>query len=104
LAHLVRIARQGLRPMDLVARYGGEEFLLVLPNTTLDLATQILTRLQSELASRVCVYGGEPIFVSFSAGIALCAPAEDHGSLIERADRALYESKRAGKNCVTTAP
>jgi len=103
LIHLVNVVKATLRTMDVVARFGGEEFLIVLPDTPLENALQVVTRLQHELTRRIFMYNNQHLLMTFSAGVALREPGEDRASLIKRADAALYEAKKAGKNRVVAA-
>ena len=89
--------------MDVIARFGGEEFLIVLPDTPLDEAMQTVTRLQRELTKRIFMVNNERLLITFSAGVALRRGDEDQASMIKRADTALYQAKRAGKNRVISA-
>lgn len=103
LVHLVAIVKETLRTMDVVGRFGGEEFLIILPDTTLAAAAQTITRLQRELTKRLFMVNDERLLITFSGGVAARRPEEDVQSLIKRADAALYEAKKAGKNRVSTA-
>lgn len=103
LIHLVRVIKDTLRTMDIIARFGGEEFLILLPETTLEDAMQTVTRVQRELTKRIFMHNHEKLLITFSAGVALRADNEDQASLIKRADAALYQAKRAGKNRVVAA-
>jgi diguanylate cyclase len=87
-----------LRPGDLVARYGGEEFVLLLPSTQLDEARQVLGRLQRSLSAGLFMHEGKDVFVTFSAGVTLYREGEALEATLARADEALYEAKRSGKN------
>ena len=105
---LVRVAAalQGavMRPADLVARYGGEEFACVLPDTDLAGAWQLAERMRSSVAALAIDHGNSPVaaHVTVSLGVASALPqaCTPPHSLIEAADEALYEAKRAGRNCV----
>lgn len=103
LRHLAAIVRETLRPQDAVARYGGEEFLILLPDTDLDQANAILVRLQRELTRRFFLANTERLLITFSAGIARLGSDEDPLIAIDRADKAMYTAKRAGKNRVLNA-
>lgn len=103
LQHLVRVIRDTLRPSDVVCRLGGEEFLLLLPETAVAEATQIMVRLQRELTRRIFLHKNEHILITFSAGVTAWQTEEAQESVIERADRALYEAKKLGKNRVCIA-
>lgn len=103
LVHLVGVARDALRITDHVARLGGEEFLIMLPNTGRDEAVRIITRLQRGLTKKYFLDKNEQVLITFSAGVAERVPGESQEALIARADAAMYEAKRAGKNRVHSA-
>ncbi|MFT5533780.1 MAG: diguanylate cyclase [Burkholderiaceae bacterium] len=103
LVYLVRVIKETLRTLDVLARFGGEEFLILLPDTTIEDATLTVTRLQRELTKRIFMHNNERILITFSAGVALRKGTEDKISMLKRADAALYQAKRAGKNRVVSA-
>ncbi len=103
LVHLVSVAKDELRITDHVARLGGEEFLIMLPNTGRKEAVKIITRLQRSLTKKYFLDKNEHVLITFSAGVAERAPGESQDALIARADAAMYEAKRAGKNRVCLA-
>jgi diguanylate cyclase len=98
LKNLASAVRERLRPVDHLARFGGEEFVVLLPGTELEEAQQALTRLQRSLSEALFLHEGREVFVTFSAGVTQWRPGEDLGTSLERADEALYEAKRKGKN------
>lgn len=77
-----------LRPTDLLARYGGEEFTLVLPTTDARQAQQLVDRLRAPVPDRQ----------TFSAGIATWDGLESATEILQRADAALLQAKKAGRN------
>jgi diguanylate cyclase len=87
-----------LRAVDIVARFGGEEFVVLLPGVPVDEAQVTLTRLQRTLSASLFMHDGREVFVTFSAGVTRFRPGEPLESALERADEALYEAKRTGKN------
>jgi diguanylate cyclase len=87
-----------LRPVDIVARFGGEEFVVLLPGAPVDEAQVTLTRLQRTLSASLFMHDGREVFVTFSAGVTRLRPGETLEAALERADEALYEAKRTGKN------
>jgi diguanylate cyclase len=98
LRSLADRVRRALRPTDCVARYGGEEFAVLLPHTGVHEAEQVLTRLQRSLTGGLFLHKETPVFVTFSAGVTDYRADEAIDEAIERADQALYEAKRLGKN------
>jgi diguanylate cyclase len=98
LKTLAARVRAALRPLDHVARFGGEEFVVLLPGTALAAAQETLTRVQRSLSMGLFMHEGREVFVTFSAGVTVWQAGEPLGSSLERADSALYEAKRTGKN------
>jgi diguanylate cyclase len=99
LKFLARRVSESLRPVDVVARYGGEEFVVMLPDTPLDEAQKVLTRLQRNLSAEFFTTSDErKVFITFSAGVTTYRLGEPIESALDRADVALYEAKRTGKN------
>jgi diguanylate cyclase len=98
LKALAARVRDALRPSDTVGRWGGEEFVVLLPGTGVDEAQQVLTRLQRALSASLFLHEGQEVFVTFSAGVTAWRPGEAIDAALERADEALYEAKRTGKN------
>ena len=98
LKSLAAIVSKALRPSDRVARYGGEEFVVLLPETPVADGEQILTRLQRSLTGGLFMHKEKQVFVTFSAGVTGYRLEERIEDSLERADQALYEAKRTGKN------
>jgi diguanylate cyclase len=99
------IGRAGLAPRT-AARYGGEEFALIFPGEAADAALVALEDIRAEVASRVLKRRStnEDLgAVTLSAGLAERRAGETPAALMERADAALYESKRGGRNRTSTA-
>lgn len=88
--------QSNLRGVDLIARVGGEEFLIALPGVTLSSACAAAERLRGVAAAAT---PGAPR-ITVSAGVSSFAPGDDPASLIQRADKALYQAKSDGRNCV----
>ncbi len=103
LVHLTRVIRETLRPHDTLARYGGEEFLILLPDTGLDDAVNAMTRLQRALTKRFFLHENDKLLITFSAGVTALSPLDDRKDAIARADAAMYEAKKAGKNRVVVS-
>lgn len=97
LAGVAKIILSTVRGGDVVCRYGGEEFAILLPQTSLDTATEAGERLR--LAVAAANYQGIRVTISVGAAHS-AAGALDPGMLIEQADRCLYAAKRRGRNSV----
>ncbi|RRS04623.1 GGDEF domain-containing protein [Aquabacterium soli] len=105
---LVAFARQAqavLRETDTIARWGGEEFLILLPDTEpVDKAGIALRRLQASLRGAPISDAEPNMRVTFSAGVAEWAKGESIEQLLDRADAALYDAKRQGRDRAVQAP
>ena len=86
-----------LRKVDKVARWGGEEFLVLLPQVTEAEALTAIERLR-QTTERLSYAGHPGLRATFSAGLAQALPGETLEQLVERADQALYQAKREGRN------
>lgn len=101
LAASVQYLNKHLRPYDKVFRYGGEEFLLCMPYTELMPGQNRVKELNAGLSTMEIDIGEtEPIHVSASFGITILDPDISVEKSIDRADKALYAAKSAGRNCV----
>lgn len=87
--------RQGVRPSDIVGRYGGDEFVIGLVEGSIAIAHEVAQRIGASIAARLAAETRRP---TASCGIALRERGEEAPSLVHRADVAMYEAKRAGKN------
>lgn len=97
---------KSIRQPDLAARYGGEEFVILCPNTDARKAALLAERVRRAIAAvRPEAEGLEmPPGVTASIGVATFQPADPHvAAVIDRADRALYQAKRDGRNRVVIA-
>ena len=97
LVHLANVIRPGIRETDVVGRFGGEEFLLLMPDTPLTGAEFTLTRLLRTLERSPLHVRTGTITMRFSAGLTQWRLGERAKEPIERADRAMYEAKQAGR-------
>jgi two-component system, cell cycle response regulator len=108
LQHAVNLARSALRVSDWIARYGGEEFVIVLPETPLLGAYAVAERMRRLCSETPVELPETQLLVTASFGVATIdgvAPSnEDAEAMLREADKALYESKRAGRNRVTCGP
>lgn len=88
-----------IRTTDLLGRWGGEEFLILLPNSGFVSAAQLAERMRSAVEQHEFT-GGHRITASF--GFAVCQSTDTWASWLDRADKALYRAKTAGRNRVET--
>lgn len=100
LEELAERFESSLRPRDRLYRYGGEEFLVMLPNTSLDEANKAMERLRMIASSEAIRQDNYKTFLTVSCGVALALLSDNNDDVIDRADRALYEAKESGRNCV----
>jgi diguanylate cyclase (GGDEF)-like protein len=92
------LLRENSRQEDLAARFGGEEFIMMLPGTGAEEAVVLGERLRRDW--KEMTFPGFNIRVTSSFGVSVYQPGDTLESFVERADRALYEAKRLGKNQV----
>lgn len=104
LKSIARTFNEGVRAVDICARFGGEEIAVLLPETSLPGAAELADRLRKAVAAQPISAQGNPIRVTISCGVA-CYPdgVLTKEALFAAADRALYEAKSAGRNCVKSA-
>ncbi|MFO8082174.1 MAG: diguanylate cyclase [Armatimonadota bacterium] len=92
------------RDRDVAARYGGEEMAVIAPGTALAGASELAERIRARVAQARVLAGGAVVSVTVSVGVAALDPTDHHEaparSLVEEADRRLYEAKGAGRNTV----
>jgi two-component system cell cycle response regulator len=94
-----RIGRS-IRGIDLAARYGGEEFVVIMPDTQLPAAHGIAERLRLAIAEEKFAISGDAVGLRVTASIGVSGPGGDAEAMLKRADEALYEAKRSGRNRV----
>lgn len=103
LKSVAEISKNCLRGTDVLARIGGEEFIAILPGVELEMAEYIAGRLKDKLESSQQEYDGNKFFVTASFGVAAVREHDDFERLTQRADKALYQAKDNGRNCVALA-
>ncbi len=106
LKELAARIRSTVRGADLACRYGGEEFVVVMPDTSLEMATTIAERLRGAIEGKPfhLQASGLDLHVTASLGISSLSPSvENPAQLMKAADQALYEAKNAGRNRVVAA-
>jgi two-component system cell cycle response regulator len=105
LAAIGRLIARQARRVDLVARWGGEEFVVALVGADATTGALVAERYREALQQMTVPDSrGAPIPVTASFGLAVLEPGENVESVIDRADRAMYAGKTAGRNCVRIAP
>ncbi|MCS6154494.1 GGDEF domain-containing protein [Shewanella baltica] len=104
LAYVALALKQCVRGDDFVARYGGEEFVVVLPNTHFHDALQVAENLRERISERRLTIGKDKKLslgaITVSIGLASLQQGDDAETLFSRADKALYQAKAEGRNCV----
>lgn len=96
---VAEVIREQIRDTDYAGRYGGEEFVVLMPDIDTSGAIVFAERLRLRIESLVVTYEKQAIPFTISLGVAdLSFPTDDHKQLIERADQALYASKKGGRN------
>jgi len=104
LKSIAQTVKESVRKDDVVARFGGEEFIILLSHTGTEKAYEKAEELRKQIASLTIEDNNVTASVTVSMGISTFpALADTDASLISSADRALYEAKRSGKNCVRIA-
>ncbi len=102
LEEVAKIIKSCTRNADTAARYGGEEFVVMLNNTSASAAMAVAERIRKSVEEKSIMYDGKKINVTISIGVSSYNfDLESAKSIVERADKALYESKQNGRNSVT---
>src|SRR5437867_5740416 len=100
LTAVAHALRDGCRAYDVKARYGGDEFVVVMPYTRLEQGVAVAEKIRRAVAGLSLSVDGIALNVTVSAGVTSTRPREGitPEGLIRRADRALYEAKKSGRN------
>jgi diguanylate cyclase (GGDEF)-like protein len=103
IAHVARMCGRLKRDTDILARFGGEEFVLLMPRTRGGDAVAFAEELRRRIEAEPLDVGGEILRITTSIGVAEADVAMHAlGDLLKRADQALYDAKRDGRNRVRT--
>jgi two-component system cell cycle response regulator len=105
LQELAARLKQAIRNIDMICRIGGEEFVIVLPNTSADVAAKIADRMCRSVSAKPFNVGarGGPLSITVSIGVAAVEGSSDTmEAIMKRADEALYSAKRDGRNRVNS--
>ncbi|NBC47827.1 MAG: diguanylate cyclase [Gammaproteobacteria bacterium] len=101
LREIARLLSSQSREADWIARWGGEEFLILMPDTDIQQGRVLIERLHEQIAQAQFQVEGHALTITSSAGLAACALGSDsQDAVVNRADRALYAAKQAGRNRV----
>ncbi len=100
LVRTATLIAESLRATDLASRWGGEEFLLILGSADPEGVIGLAERIRKRIQSAVMDYEGLRLSVTITLGVAICSPESGGDAAIAKADEALYEGKRLGRNRV----
>lgn len=103
LQAVARVLQNNLRSTDFLARYGGEEFVVLMPETPLEAAQRTAEKLREAVEGRPFRAGSERLNVTVSVGVAAFGPGDAPQRVFDRADRALYRAKEAGRNRIRSS-
>ncbi len=105
LQELAKRMKANMRAIDVSCRYGGEEFVVVMPGSNLDAAMQAAERLRIAVEAEPFTLGDGQgaLSITISGGVTELFQGDSHEAALIRADKALYNAKKAGRNCVLSA-
>lgn len=103
LTEVARVLDAEIREHDICGRWGGEEFLVLLPDTDQRCARPVLERLRLAIEQLQVRINTSALSVTTSIGLTEQQPGDSYSDTINRADRALLEAKRSGRNCLLDA-
>ncbi|CAM3605403.1 GGDEF domain-containing protein [Pseudoalteromonas maricaloris] len=101
---LVRVSQEiqnSLRSTDIASRWGGEEFLILCPNTSLNDAQKVAERIRKAIEA---IQLSCPHKITASFGVGSLQDGQDLSEMLKRVDSALYQAKKAGRNCIRVEP
>lgn len=100
LEKLSDLLRDTIREMDLIGRFGGEEFMILLPDTDLECAEIVASKILENVAKGTFNYENLTLNITVSIGVAQYKDPEKIDEFVNRVDMALYNAKESGRNCV----
>jgi diguanylate cyclase (GGDEF)-like protein len=103
LQHVASLIKPNLREADVACRWGGEEFMLLLKNCESGQGMTIADKLRKVIAATPFDVAGKALSITVSAGVAEANESDTPEHLLDRADRAMYKAKNAGRNRVMSA-
>ncbi len=102
LTEISKLLQSHARGSDIICRYGGEEFLIVMPGANARAARKRAEQLRAQCEAMRISHNGKDLKVTLSFGVAAYPAHGTEGEeIVIKADKALYRSKRSGRNCVT---
>ena len=91
-----------IRNTDFIARYGGEEFVMILSGTMIDDAVRLIDQMRTAIFKIGFHFRGTPVSITISIGVTALLAGDSSGSAFERADKAMYQAKKNGRDrCVS---
>lgn len=102
LRHFAGLLRKAASAETVIGRLGGEEFAIVMPDTNLETGRAVSVRLSAMVRATPCPSEPDPIAYTVSIGMAERQPGENADAVMRRSDRALYDAKQMGRNCVSS--
>jgi diguanylate cyclase (GGDEF)-like protein len=100
---LAQSAKESIRNSDQIFRFGGEEFVVILPETGARGVKRLAERIRRNIEAMESPFDGNTIKMTASLGVATLNSGEEENDFFSRADKALYQAKHAGRNCVRFA-
>ena len=100
LVKFTNILLSELRMTDITSRHGGEEFIVILPETSLQKAEELAEMLRENVAHSEIMNGSDTIRITISIGISTYSHGKTSSQLLDVADKAMYQAKQSGRNCV----
>jgi diguanylate cyclase len=99
---IAEVMQDNIRAADFVARFGGEEFVILMPETDMKAGKKVAEKLRRKIEKCDFYYRDNPVKISISGGLAESQPDDTADAIFERADKALYEAKKAGRNLIVS--
>lgn len=104
LCSIAATMKNSIRASDQIFRYGGEEFVVLLYDSTYEIGVRVAEKIRSEVKRDFFVYQEKELKVTISLGVAVLHEGDTEESVFERADKAMYEAKRNGRDRVEVSP
>ena len=100
LVELSRLIQGRLRNSDILARMGGDEFVILLPHCKREDALPLLEKIRRDIQNHGFVHQGQTFHVGASMGLVEFSAHAPNREILDRADKACYQAKRGGRNCI----